>query len=87
MRTLTETDMKAIEILQSPATSLFFARMDDGSFRWVNDAMRPLAGGPNANWVERGLTAHSVSWGGPSVQRPLCHDMLLASLNKNVGTA
>jgi hypothetical protein len=76
--------MKAIEILQSPATSLFFARMEDGSFRWLTDSMRLGFGGPQSSWVERGLTAHSVSWGGPSIQRPLCHDILLGSLNRNI---
>ena len=76
--------MKALELLHSPATTLFFARMDDGSFRWVTDAMKLLSGGPQSAWVKRGLTAHSVSWDGPSVQRPLCHDSLLASLNASM---
>ncbi len=76
--------MKALELLQSPATSLFFARMEDGSFRWVADNVTLIGGGPHPAWVERGLTAHSVSWGGPSVQRPLCHELLLNSLNRSL---
>lgn len=77
--------MKAVEILQSVQVGTFFAKMEDGTYRWTNLCCdRLLGGGPRPEWVQRGLTAHSVAWGGPSIQRPLCHDILLAMLNRGL---
>jgi hypothetical protein len=78
--------MKATELLVSVSVgNLYIARMEDGSFRWVSMSMQLLPGGPDAGWVERGLTAKAASLhGAPNTQRPIAHDILLNTLNANI---
>lgn len=77
--------MKATELLMSVSVSTYFARMEDGSFRWVSDSMHLMSGGPAAAWVERGLTARAASLHGEmNTQRPIAHDMLLRMVNANI---
>lgn len=77
--------MKAERIYMSAGTNRFFAQMDDGSYKWVHpDFSGVEENGPLPDWVRRGLTAHSVSWAGPSIQPPLGEGVFLNTLNKNL---
>jgi hypothetical protein len=55
-------------LLMAVATQRLIAEMPDGSFLWWFDSGRLDTTGPHADWVKRGLTAHSVTWDGPSIQ-------------------
>lgn len=60
--------MDPVRLLMSVATSRLIVEMSDGSYRWWIDSGRIDKTGPAAAWVQRGLTAHSVTWDGPSIQ-------------------
>ena len=67
------------EILDSASVSQLFARLADGSYRWLTADLRLLASGPKASWVEARRKARSAWFDGPNVQRPIGHDVLLAT--------
>ena len=80
--------MKAKQLYISVGTDRYIAVMEDDSYRWVRRDFGGLDdGGPQSEWVKRGLTAHSVSWGGPSIQPPLAEGVFLNTLNKNLRSA
>jgi hypothetical protein len=77
--------MLAVELLQSVSCQPYFAKMEDGNYRWVSYTMELLPGGPQAAWVERGRTARAASLHGEfNVQRPIAHDVLLGTLNNSI---
>lgn len=75
--------MRATEILASCSVSLFFARMEDGTFRWVSDSIQTLNSGPHPDWVARGVTARNMH-GEMNIQRPIGHDLLLKMCNSHL---
>lgn len=65
---LASETLTPIRLLMSVATPRTIVEMSDGTYRWWIDSGRIDSTGPSAEWVKRGLTAHSVTWDGPSIQ-------------------
>lgn len=77
---MNQNAIQPVRHLMSVATPNTIVELSDGTFRWWNlDRRRPMATGPNADWVRRGLTAHSVTWNGPSILEMPLSAMLIRS--------
>ncbi len=77
---MSQDSIRPVRLLMAVATPNTIVELSDGTFRWWNlDTRRPMATGPNADWVRRGLTAHSVTWNGPSIQKMPLSAMLIRS--------
>ena len=78
--------MKAIELLSAAQVSQWFARMEDGSYRWVSEELELLPGGPDSNWVEQAIRTADAS-GLPLVHPVQDHEENLGELNANIEAA
>lgn len=69
-----------VRLLMAVATPNIIVELSDGTYRWWNlDTRKPMETGPTTAWVQRGLTAHSVTWNGPSIQELPMSAMLIRS--------
>lgn len=75
--------MNPVRLLIAVATSRTIVELADGTYRWWIDSGKIDSSGPSAAWVQRGLTAHSVTWNGPSIQEMPLSAMLLRSAGYN----
>ena len=71
--------MNPVRLLMSVATPRTIVEMADGTYRWWIDSGKIDSTGPRPEWVKRGLTAHSVTWGGPSIQEMPLSTFILRS--------
>ena len=75
---MNKIQIQPVRLLMSVATPNIIVELSDGTYRWWNPGTRkPMAAGPNAAWVRRGLTAHSITWNGPSMQEMPLSAMLI----------
>jgi len=78
--------MKAIELLCAAQVSRWFARMEDGSYRWVSEELELLPDGPDSTWVEQAVRTPDAS-GLPLVHPVQDQEENLSGLNANIEAA